>query len=238
MSFRPCALVPCLDGEASVAPVLKGAAEHLPVILIDDGSTDRTAEIGEAAGVQVERLPFNLGKGAALLTGLGAAHAAGFTHAVSLDADGQHAPEDIPAMVAAAAAEPDALIIGARDFEVPNVPGSSRFGRKFSNFWVRLETGSDLSDTQSGFRVYPVAHTLALGVPPSRFEWEVEVIVRARWAGLPVLDVPIGVYYPPPEERVSHYRGFVDSARISWLHTRLVIRWLLRPLWRPPRLLP
>jgi hypothetical protein len=166
-----------------------------------------------------------------LLTGLLAANERGFDTLIALDADGQHHPEDLPILVAAQRQTPQALIVVARDFDVPNVPDSSKFGRNFSNFWVRFETGLDLDDTQSGYRVYPVAQTLALGIAPSYFEFEVEVLVRVAWAGLTVRDIPIRVYYPPPEERNSHYRSFVDSTRISLLHCRLVGRMLLRPVW-------
>jgi glycosyltransferase involved in cell wall biosynthesis len=237
-AFRACALVPCHDEERSIGAVVARASAQLPVLVVDDGSGDATARVAADAGAQVVRHDRNRGKGAALRTGLQAAHAAGFTHVVCLDGDGQHDAAELPRLLAAARAEPDALVIGARDFDVPNVPGSSRFGRNFSNFWVRLETGRALSDTQSGYRVYPVAHALALDVPPSRFEWEVEVIVRAAWAGLPIVEVPVSVRYLPPGEHRSHYRGYVDSARISWLHTRLVLRRLLRPVWAPRRLLP
>ncbi len=232
MDISHCALVPCLDSEASVGAVVRALAEHLPVIVVDDGSRDASAQVAEAAGATVVRHERNLGKGAALLTGLAAARDRGFTHIVSVDADGQHLAADLPGLVEASCAAPDALVVGARDFEVENVPGSSKFGRNFSNFWVRLETGNALGDTQSGYRVYPVESTLALAVPPSRFEWEVEVLVRASWAGIPVIDLPVSVFYPPPAERLSHYRSYVDSARISWLHTRLVTRWILRGLHR------
>jgi glycosyltransferase involved in cell wall biosynthesis len=231
-------VIPCLDGEKTVAAVIEKTRAHLPaVIVIDDGSTDRTEEVSKRAGAEVVRHSVNLGKGAALLSGLRAAKDRGFTHAVTLDSDGQHDPADIPKLLEASRAVPEGLVIGARDFNVPNVPGGSKFGRKFSNFWVWVETGTRLSDTQSGFRVYPVAETLMLPLKPSRFELEVEVIVRARWAGLPVGEAPIGVFYPPPAERISHYRGFKDSALISLLHFRLFPRSLLRPVWRPRRLL-
>ncbi len=215
--------------------VVRALAAHLPVIVVDDGSRDETARVASVAGARVISHATNLGKGAALLTGLAAAREAGFTHLVSVDADGQHSADDLPALLDASRAQPEAIVVGARDFEVPNVPGSSRFGRRFSNLWVRLETGEDLSDTQSGYRIYPVEATLGLEVPASRFEWEVCVLVFAAWAGVPLVDVPIGVFYPPPDQRVSHYRGFVDSARISWLHTRLVTRGLLRPIRRLAR---
>ncbi len=238
-SVKACALIPCLDGAATISTVVLGALEHVKtVIVVDDGSADSTAEMAAGAGAHVVRHEVNRGKGAALLTGLAEAQKLGFTHAVSLDGDGQHDPADMAQLLLGAAEAPVSLIIGARDFSVPNVPGGSKFGRNFSNFWVWLETGYPLTDTQSGFRVYPVELTLALNVAPSRFEWEVEIIVRAAWAGMPVRDLDISVYYPPPEERVSHYRGFVDSTRISLLHCRLVGRWMLRPFWPTRRLIP
>ncbi len=235
-SVRHCILIPCLDGEASLGPVVRAFRPHLPVLVVDDGSRDRTAEVAAQEGAEVVRHPVNRGKGAALLTGFAAARERGFTHAVTVDADGQHEVEDLPALLDASRESPLSIVVGARDFEVPNVPGASRFGRRFSNMWVRIETGRWLADTQSGYRVYPLDATLALRAPASRFEWEVEILVRALWGGMPVVDVPIGVFYPPPEERVSHYRGFVDSARLSRMHTRLCIRRMLLPLWPTPRL--
>lgn len=230
-------VLPCLDAAATVGDVVRGAVDVLEdVIVVDDGSRDDSAALARQAGARVVRHPHNRGKGAALLTGMAEAAALGFTHAITLDADAQHAPEDIPRLLEAARREPDALVIGARDFDIEHVPGASRFGRKFSNFWVWLETGAKLSDTQSGFRAYPLAPVLALELAPSRFEWEVEVIVRARWAGLDVREVDVPVFYPPPEERKSHYRGFEDSLLISLLHVRLVPRSFLRPIWPPRRL--
>ncbi|MEZ4267118.1 MAG: glycosyltransferase family 2 protein [Myxococcota bacterium] len=236
---QACALIPCLDSAATVGEVIRRTRAYLgTVIVVDDGSIDDSVAVAEAAGATVVRHAHNRGKGAALLTGLAAARDLGYSHAVALDADGQHDPADIPKLTAEATAHPDALIIGSRDFSVPNVPKGSRFGRSFSNFWVALETGRRLSDTQSGYRVYPVALTLALDLAPSRFQWEVEIIVRSAWAGLDVRDVPVTVYYAPPDERTSHFRGVVDSARLSVMHTRLVFRQVLRPLWPARRLLP
>ncbi len=238
-SFKACAVIPCLDGAATIRDVVAGALGHVDLVLVvDDGSTDGTADAAVEAGAEVVRHASNRGKGAALLTGLAAAKARGCTHAISLDGDGQHDPADVARLLAAVREAPASLVIGARDFSVPNVPGGSKFGRSFSNLWVRIETGCRLDDTQSGFRGYPVELTLALRIPPSRFEWEVEVIVRSSWAGLAVREVPISVYYPPPEDRISHYRGVVDSARICMLHVRLVARWLLRPVWPTRRLIP
>jgi glycosyltransferase involved in cell wall biosynthesis len=236
---RSCVVIPALNAAASIANVVRGAIAHgLPVFVVDDGSSDPTAEVARDAGARIVTHAENRGKGAALLSGLVAAQQCDFTHAVTLDADGQHDPREIPRLLQASERSLTALVIGARDFSVPHVPSGSRFGRNFSNFWVRLETGQRLSDTQSGYRVYPVDLILALGVPRSRFEWEVEVIVRAKWAGLPVVEVPVSVYYPPPADRASHYRGVVDSTRISLLHFRLIGRLLLWPVWRHRRLLP
>lgn len=229
-------MLPCLDAADTVADVVRGTREVLDdVLLVDDGSRDGSSRRAKAAGARVVRHPANRGKGAALLTGLSEAADLGFTHAVTLDVDAQHAPADIPKLVDEARAHPEALVVGARDFDIPHVPGPSRFGRRFSNFWVWLETGRRLQDTQSGFRVYPLAPVLDLELPPSRFEWEVEVLVRASWAGLEVREVDVPVHYPPPEERTSHYRGFEDSLLISLLHVRLVPRSLLRPIWPPRR---
>ena len=237
--FCPCVVLPCLDSAATVGRVVERTRAVLDeVIVVDDGSADGSARAARAMGARVVRHPENRGKGAALLTGFAEALDQGFTHAVTLDADGQHDPADIPKLLAAAAAEPRALVVGARDFDVEHVPGASRFGRSFSNFWVWLETGTRLGDTQSGFRVYPLESVRALDLAPSRFEWEVEVLVRARWAGLPVHEVDVSVHYPPPGERLSHYRGFEDSLLISLLHVRLVPRSLLRPVWPPRRLEP
>jgi glycosyltransferase involved in cell wall biosynthesis len=237
--FCPCVVLPCLDAAPTVGEVVQRTRAVLDeVIVVDDGSTDASADAARAMGARVVRHPENRGKGAALLTGFAEALDQGFTHAITLDADAQHDPADIPKLLAAAEAEPRAVVVGARDFNTPHVPGASRFGRRFSNFWVWLETGTRLSDTQSGFRAYPLRAVEDLDLSPSRFEWEVEVLVRARWAGLPVREVDVRVHYPPPEVRTSHYRGLEDSLLISLLHVRLVPRSFLRPVWPPRRLEP
>lgn len=235
--FRPCAVLPCLDAAETVGQVVRGVSAVLKdVIVVDDGSRDDSAQAARQAGARVVRHCGNRGKGAALMTGLNEAAARGFTQAVTIDADAQHSPQDIPRLLEVARAHPRALVVGARNFDIEHVPGASRFGRKFSNFWVWLETGTHLSDTQSGFRVYPVDSVLELEIPPSRFEWEVEVLVRARWAGLTVHEVDVSVYYPPKDTHTSHYRGIEDSLLISLLHVKLVPRSLLRPVWKPRRL--
>jgi len=232
--MKACAVIPAYRNPATVADVVRRTRAHLAdVIVVDDGSGDATGAEARAAGARVVEHAFNRGKGEALATGLRAAWQAGFSHMVTLDADGQHYPEDVPALLDAARAAPGAIVVGARPMAVAaNVPGASRFGRAFSNFWIRVETGARVEDSQSGFRVYPVAPTLALPVRGRRYDWEVEVLVRGVWAGMPVANVPIEVWYPPAAERISHFRKFRDNVRISWLNVILVATLVLSPaLW-------
>ncbi len=235
---RACVLVPVYDNARTVGSVVAGARSlGLDVLVVDDGSNDGSGERAGEAGGTVIRHETNRGKGAALKTGFREARARGFTHAVSIDADGQHFPEDIPALVDAARASPDALIVGTRDFSTQeHVQGKSSFGRAFSNFWVWFETGVRVHDSQCGLRVYPLEHVVRLDLRRDRFDLEVEVIVRAAWAGVPVLSMPVRVHYPPPSERISHFKIFADNARISLLNTRLVARRLLP--WPHRKLVP
>ena len=225
---RPLAVIPTKDNIASIGEVVRGClAVCSDVLVVDDGSTDGSGEAAQAAGARVIRHGRNRGKGAALDSALCWAGAHGYSHIVALDADGQHDPADLPAFFAASKADPAAIFAGVRDMST--APGSSQFGRRFSNFWIRVETGHQVADSQCGFRVYPVGPTLSLGLTGGRYEWEVEVLVRALWAGIAVRDLPCHVYYPSPEERVSSFRMFRDNVRISLINTRLVIARILWP---------
>lgn len=227
--FRPCALICAYDASRTVGSVVAQARARIePVLVVDDGSADDTAGAARRAGAHVIRHLANRGKGAALLTGLAAARERGYTHAVTLDADGQHDPADIPSLLAVSEGAPGALVVGARDFDHPNVPGASRFGRRFTNGWVKLETGRTVHDCQSGFRSYPVDSILALGLSAGRFEWEVDVIVRAAWAGIPLVNTPVSVFYAPAGQHTSHYRMVRDSVRMTLLHFKLLGLGLLR----------
>lgn len=218
-------LIPALNCEKTIAAVVTGARRHAQqVLVIDDGSTDHTQERAAAAGAEVVRQPRNLGKGAALRLGMRLLAERGVTHALCLDGDGQHLEEEIPAMMAASVREPEALIVGARRIEAGTVAPIRVFGNRFANRWVEIACGLKLDDSQSGFRVYPIAATLALGCRADRFAFETEVLIRAARAGMPIRSLPVRVFNPPIAERVSHFRPFVDTVRIIFVVLGLIFR--------------
>jgi glycosyltransferase involved in cell wall biosynthesis len=217
-------LIPALDCAATIGDVVRGCREHVSVVLVvDDGSSDATAEEARSAGAEVCSHGENLGKGAALLSGLRYLGERGFSHAVSLDGDGQHLPSEIPKLVAESTSHPGALITGSREIESA-VAAINRFGNEFANVWVWIATGRDLGDTQCGQRVYPIAPTLALGPVGRRFEFETEILIRGARAGTEIRSVPVRVYYPPPELRRSHYDKLWDTVRIVEMVVGLMLR--------------
>jgi len=223
-ALRVAALIPAYQAAASVAGVVRGVLPHIPqVLVVDDGSTDATAAAARDAGAEVVRHAANRGKGAALVTGLAHLAAAGATHALTLDADGQHLPDEIPKLLAVSARTPRALVIGVRMKEGHAIRGVNRLGNWVADRLMTRIAGTALPDTQSGFRVYPIAVTLALGARGSRFDFETEILLRAARAGLPLEGVPVGVHYPPVAERVSHYRPWVDTGRIVRTVARIVV---------------
>ena len=219
-------LIPALDCERSIAAVVGGARQISDVVLVvDDGSSDRTAACAASAGAAVVSHGRNRGKGAALRTGMQWLAARGVTHAVTMDADGQHLSAEIPLLLAVGQANPNALVLGDRRLEeVTAAAPINRFGNRFANRWVEIACGKRLPDTQSGFRVYPVGPTLALGVRSGRFAFETEVLVRAARAGMSIFSVPIRVYYPPADERISHYRKVRDTVRIILVVVGMILR--------------
>jgi glycosyltransferase involved in cell wall biosynthesis len=204
-------------------------ALDLPVWVVDDGSTDGTAAgLARAEGITVLRHDKNRGKGAAILTGF-AAMAGKTDWVMTLDADGQHDPADVPGLIRAIPAGERPIVIGRREGMIgDDVPWTSRLGRKFSNFWVRAAGGPVLSDTQSGMRIYPLPEAMRLGVRARRFQFEVEILIRARWAGIPVVETPVRVSYTPGMKRISHFRPFVDFCRNSGMFSRLIFLRMLR----------
>lgn len=228
---RACILIPTYNNERTVGDVIEAAkATGYPVFVVDDGATDETARIVRAAeGITLLAHEQNRGKGAALLTGFRAAHAAGFTHAVTLDSDGQHDPALVDDFVEAARREPVQLTLGNRDLVAAGAGKGSRWGRSNSNFWTWVETGLKLPDTQTGYRCYPLAEVLTRHYVTTGFDFELEVIVKAAWSGVKVDSVPIPVRYFAGEERVSHMRPVKDFLRIALMNTRLV----MARLWLP-----
>jgi glycosyltransferase involved in cell wall biosynthesis len=203
------------------------------VLVVDDGSTDGSLEAVAGLEVHTLRLPVNRGKGAAILAAAREAERLGCQVLVTLDADGQHRPEETGRLLAAAPGPEPALVVGARAMDPGRTPVLSRFGRSFSNFWVWVECGQRLPDTQSGYRLYPVSFLLGRRFLSRRYTFEVEVLVRAAWAGLALRSVPISVHYPPGRERISHFGKFRDNLRLAGLHTLLVTGAILRRLGIP-----
>jgi glycosyltransferase involved in cell wall biosynthesis len=243
MNFRILIVIPLYNHFPTLAQVIKRTLEfHNEILIIDDGSTDIPVEIIDSAtgALNLSRLSIlskhmvtcirhaqNLGKGAAIMTGVAEARRLGMTHIVTIDADGQHLPTDLPAFFHAAENDPSAVYVGKRNFSSPHIPCSSRFGRRFSNFWYKVHTAHDIGDVQCGFRLYPLAVFEAIKCAEKRYSFEVEVLVRASWAGFSVRDVPVSVYYPEKAKRISHFKLLKDNILISVLNTRLTVRSIL-----------
>ncbi len=234
--MNPAIVIPVYNHGRQIGAVVQRALSlGFPVFVVDDGSTDETAaEIAAVDGVVVLRHPHNRGKGAALLTGFAAAAERGCDLAISMDGDGQKLVEDGNTLLAAVADGRRCLVVGVRQGmdRGTNVPWTSRFGRGFSNFWVAVCGGPRLADSQSGFRLYPLPETQQLGVRAQRYQFEVEVLVRARLAGIAVRETPVQVIYPEKGERVSHFRPWLDFLRNSETFSRLLWLRLIRMVFR------
>lgn len=222
-------LIPLYNHAGTVRRVVERALQSgFAVLVVDDGSTDAGLASLSGLPVQTIRLEQNRGKGVAILTGAREAARQGFQRLLTLDADDQHSPEEAHLLCREADKyTTPVIVIGARRMVQQTVPRSSIFGRAFSNFWVRLECGRNLSDTQSGMRLYPIREILALKLSRLRYDFETEVLVKAVWAGVEVATVDVTVHYPKAEERISHFHKFKDNWRLTVLHTSLVLRRLL-----------
>ena len=221
-----CVIIPTYNNHKTLKKVLDGVLVYTAdVIVVNDGATDTTKQILEAyTGLGQVHLPLNKGKGNALRVGFEKAISLGFKYAITIDSDGQHFPEDIPTFIETLenSETKNLLLIGARNMAQEGVPKKSSFGNKFSNFWFWVETGTWLTDTQSGYRLYPLQQIENLKLFTKKFEFEIEVIVKAAWKGTLVKNVPVGVLYHETE-RVSHFRPFKDFTRISILNTWFVL---------------
>jgi glycosyltransferase involved in cell wall biosynthesis len=203
-------------------------------VVVDDGSADATGAVLERwrrdnpdAALLIERHARNRGKGRALRTGFEAAARAGATHAVSVDSDGQHDGADVGPLLAIARAHPTALLLGVRSRRIAGCPGRCALGRRVANTLVRAETRLRLRDTQCGLRVYPLGLVRSIPCRAGRFGYETEIVVRAAWAGCPIMEAPVSCVYEVPGGRVSHWRPVVDTVRDGLLHARLIARSLV-----------
>jgi glycosyltransferase involved in cell wall biosynthesis len=224
-NLKVCVMIPTYNNAATIETVIKNVQQYTAdILVINDGSTDDTQKIiTEIPNIYIVHYTPNRGKGCALRTGFKKAIELGFRHVITIDSDGQHFAKDLPIFIQKLQEEKSALIMGARNMNTTeNVPGKSSFGNQFSNFWYRFETGIRLPDTQTGYRLYPLEPIKKMKFFTRKYEFEIEVIVRLAWAGVKVVSVPVSVYYPPAEERISHFRPFKDFFRISVLNTVLV----------------
>jgi len=224
-AHNACVIIPTYNNAGTLLQVLNSVLEYTDrVIVVNDGSTDDTPKIlAQFPQVGIVAYPKNKGKGKALRIGFDFAIKKGYDYAITIDSDGQHFASDIPLFLEQLETEKKAIIIGARNLHMEHMPGKNTFANKFSNFWFYAETGIKAPDTQSGYRLYPLYLMKKMLFFGTKYEFEVEVLVRCAWHGINIKWIPVHVYYPPPEERVSHFRPGPDFSRISVLNTILVL---------------
>ncbi|MGD0583275.1 MAG: DUF2062 domain-containing protein [Bacteroidales bacterium] len=224
-----CVILPTYNNSGTLEKVIKGILQITNnIIIVDDGSTDGTKDIlTNFNSLHIISYQKNRGKGYAIRRGFEAAIVKGYSYAITIDSDGQHFPEDVLILAGQIDKKPDTLIVGERNLAGENLSKGSSFANLFSNFWYRFLTGIKLTDTQTGLRLYPLKLIAGMRFYTRRYEFELEVLVRAAWKGIKVSSVPIRVYYPSREERISHFRPFTDFVRISLLNFTLVVIALL-----------
>ncbi|MDD6474228.1 MAG: glycosyltransferase family 2 protein [Sodaliphilus pleomorphus] len=222
--YRIGVVIATYDNAGTIANVVRRVeAITRDIIVVDDGCTDNTLALLQQLDVPPHIVTYkpNRGKGHALVQGFKKAMQLGWDYVITLDSDGQHFPEDLPQLVAAWTQHKDALIVGERGTGHLNMPRGNTMANKFSNFWFTLQTGIQLNDTQTGFRLYPLKRLRWLGITTSRYEAELEMLVFAAWHGIEIVPVKVRVYYPPQGERVTHFRPWADFGRISLLNVAL-----------------
>lgn len=222
-TYKVTAIVPTYDNPTTIKQVaLDITALGYHLIIVDDGSSTEVESLfneDEKENIIFLRHKVNMGKGKAIETATVKAKELGYTHVVSLDGDGQHLASQIETLIDSI--EDDEIIIGARNFDIDNIPNGSKFGRWFSNFWATWDTGYEITDSLSGFRIYPIS-ILDLDIKTNRFDWEMEVIVRHADSGKKIKEVVIECYYPTATDRVSHFRKFWDTMAIVWVHIQIL----------------
>lgn len=218
MSNDTCVIIPCYNNAKTVGDVVKSVLEYTEnVIVVFDGCTDGSQKC--VSNVHIIDYQPNKGKGKALETAFSYAIKHGFNYAITMDADGQHHADDLPKFFEAIENQKGAMIMGCRQMKQDNKPAANTFANKFSNFWFAIQTGRRISDTQTGFRAYPLYKTGRMRLFSSRYEGELEFIIRIAWKNIRFYSIPIDVYYPPANERVTHFRKGIDFTRISVLNT-------------------
>lgn len=225
-SINCCVIIPTFNNDKTLGRVIQDVLKYTDenrLIVVNDGATDTTGQVLEQynAGLTIINNNINRGKGYSLRKAFSKAIELGFQNAITMDSDGQHFASDIPNFIVAAMENKGALIMGSRNMGQDGVPAKSSFGNKFSNFWFKIETGISLPDTQTGYRLYPLDEIDKLKLFTNKFELEIEVIVKLAWRDVPVVSIPVDVFYAQ-EGRVSHFRPIKDFARISMLNTYLV----------------
>lgn len=231
-----CLVIPVYNHEHAIGQVLDNVKScGLHCVMVDDGSSPTCARVLDQLAVQhadwltLVRLPSNQGKGGAVLAGLKAAWSQGYSHALQIDADGQHAVTDIPRFIIAAQGTPEALITGYPIYD-ESVPKSRLYGRYITHAWVWINTLSRrITDSMCGFRIYPIKQTLAIASRSSigkHMDFDTEIIVRLDWKGVPIINLPTRVGYP--QDGVSHFHMLADNLRISRMHARLFLGMLMR----------
>ena len=224
-SLRLCVVVPTYNNQKTLPSILNDLLRHTShIIVVNDGSNDKTCEVLENFSDRIEVVSHapNRGKGYALKRGFDCAEALGYKGAITIDSDGQHSASEIERFIDFAAKYPDSLLLGQRTTE-GSMPAGNSFANKFSNFWFTVQTAYRLRDTQNGFRLYPLAAMKGLRPLTSRYEAELEMLVRSAWKGIRIVPVPTSVYYPSEKDRVTHFRPVKDFFRISLLNTLLTL---------------
>lgn len=223
--WKCCVIIPTYNNSDTLQNVIQAVLKYTSqVIVVNDGSTDKTKKILENfKDIRIDVVGYNRnkGKGYALKRGFLRALDLGYEYAITIDSDGQHLPSDLPVFLDMLPKGNGTIFVGERRMPGENVPAKNTFANKFSNFWFKLYTGKKIPDTQCGFRLYPLKKLQHLKFYSKKYEFEIEVLVRSSWNGIEIDSVPIDVYYPPPENRVTHFRPIRDFSRISVLNTIL-----------------
>lgn len=222
--MKLCILIPTYNNSATLKKVIESALEAgYDVVAVNDGSTDGTQQILKGFGERIHTVSYtpNRGKGYAIGKGLKEAYRLGYTHAVTMDSDGQHKVCDVPNLVKEAEQHPDALVVGERELKGVERTAGSSFANKFANFWFTVQTLRSGIDTQSGFKLYPLKKVHGIHIMGNRYEGELELLVKSAWRLTEIRSAKVTAYYPPKSERVSHFRPGRDFMRISVLNTIL-----------------